>query len=171
MLCLIALPAPVIVAVDGTAAGAGLGLVLAADLAIVTDRSRFVTAYVGVGLTPDAGCSFLLPRAVGYKRAMELFVTNRVLSAAEALAWGLVNQVVQHHILSAATNEMAQRIVSGPLSAFGGIKRLMGQAMPGLSAHFDRERSSIASHGGAEEGREGVQAFLNRRAPHFFKME
>src|SRR5580698_2926578 len=88
------LDAPLVAAVNGTAAGAGLGLVLAADLAIAARSAKFVSAYTGVGLTPDAGCTFLLPRAVGYKRAMEMFLTNRVLDAQQALDWGLVNQVV-----------------------------------------------------------------------------
>jgi 2-(1,2-epoxy-1,2-dihydrophenyl)acetyl-CoA isomerase len=164
---LIDMPAPVIVAVSGTAAGAGVGLVLAADLAIASRRSRFVTAYSGVGLTPDAGCSFLLPRAIGYKRAMELFVTNRILDAEEALSWGLVNQVVSDESLADAANVLAAQIAAGPLQAFGGIKRLMAQAEPGLGAHLDRERLSIAVHGASNEGKEGVDAFLNKRPPQF----
>src|SRR5882757_7771493 len=92
MALLARLDAPVIAAVNGTAAGAGLGLVLAADLAIAARSAKFAPAYTGVGLTPDAGCTFLLPRAVGYKRAMELLLTNRVLPADEALALGMGQQ-------------------------------------------------------------------------------
>jgi len=95
MALLARLDAPVIAAVNGTAAGAGLGLVLAADLAIAARSAKFAPAYTGVGLTPDAGCTFLLPRAVGYKRAMDLLLTNRMLDAQQALDWGLVNQVVE----------------------------------------------------------------------------
>jgi 2-(1,2-epoxy-1,2-dihydrophenyl)acetyl-CoA isomerase len=167
ILCLMGLPAPVIVAIKGTAAGAGVGLVLAADLAIASRRSRFVTAYSGVGLTPDASCSFLLPRAVGYKRAMELFVTNRILDAEEALSWGLVNQVVSDESLADTANDLAEQIATGPLQAFGSIKRLMAQAEPGLAAHLDRERLSISVHGASDEGKEGIDAFLSKRPPQF----
>src|SRR5215469_14032674 len=86
--------APVIAAVNGTAAGAGVGLVAMADLALCGETSKFNLAYTGVGLTPDAGTSFLLPRAIGTKRAMELFLLNRSITANEALSWGLVNNVV-----------------------------------------------------------------------------
>jgi 2-(1,2-epoxy-1,2-dihydrophenyl)acetyl-CoA isomerase len=88
MALLARLDAPVIAAVNGTAAGAGLGLVLAADLAVAARSAKFVPAYTAVGLTPDAACTFLLPRAVGYKRAMELFLTNRALDAEQASGLG-----------------------------------------------------------------------------------
>src|SRR4029077_783380 len=86
--------APVIAAVNGTAAGAGVGLVAMADLALCGRNAKFNLAYTKVGLTPDAGTSFLLPRIVGARRAMELLLLNRTLTAAEALGWGLVNEVV-----------------------------------------------------------------------------
>src|ERR1700730_11506898 len=115
MALLARLDAPVIAAGNGTAAGAGLGLVLAADLAIAARSAKFAPAYTGVGLTPDAGCTFLLPRAIGYKRAMEMFLTNRVLDAEQALAWGLVNQVVDDDTLLSAAEALATRIAAGPL--------------------------------------------------------
>src|SRR5579864_9581847 len=87
--------APVIAAVNGSAAGAGVGLIAMADLALCARSSKFNLAYTGVGLTPDAGTSFLLPRAIGARRAMELVLLNRALSAVEALEWGLINQVVE----------------------------------------------------------------------------
>src|SRR6202162_1724359 len=113
MALLARLDAPVIAAVNGTAAGAGLGLVLAADLAIAARSARFAPAYTGVGLTPDAGCTFLLPRAVGYKRAMELLLTNRVLDAQQALDWGIVNQVVEDDRLAASAAALAERLAAG----------------------------------------------------------
>ena len=106
--------APVIAAIQGSAAGAGLGLVLAADLAIAGRSAKFTPAYTGVGLTPDAGCTFLLPRAVGNKRAMELLLTNRVLDAEEALDWGLVNQVVDDDRIEETAAALAARLASGP---------------------------------------------------------
>ena len=121
---LMRMDAPVVAAVKGSAAGAGLGLVLAADLAIAGRGAKFTAAYTGVGLTPDAGCTFLLPRAVGYKRAMELLLTNRVLDAEEALDWGLVNQIVDDDKVDETAAALALRLASGPTGAYGGVKRL-----------------------------------------------
>jgi 2-(1,2-epoxy-1,2-dihydrophenyl)acetyl-CoA isomerase len=164
---LMRMDAPVIVAVKGSAAGAGLGLVLAADLAIAGRSAKFTPAYTGVGLTPDAGCTFLLPRAVGYKRAMELLLTNRVLSAEEALDWGLVNQVVDDELVDGTAAALAARLAGGPSAAFGGVKRLLAEAEPGLETHLGRESRSIAARGASVEGREGIAAFLEKRLPRF----
>lgn len=161
------LDAPVIAAVNGTAAGAGLGLVLAADLAIAALSAKFAPAYTAVGLTPDAGCTFLLPRAVGYKRAMEMFLTNRVLDAQTALEWGLINQVVEDESLAETAAALATRFAAGPAGAFGAVKRLMGEALGGFEAQLSRESCSIASRGATAEGREGIAAFLEKRPPCF----
>lgn len=155
--------APIIAAVNGTAAGAGLGLVLMADLAIAGAGAKFAPAYTGVGLTPDGSTTFLLPRAIGYKRAMELFLTNRVLGADEALAWGLVNQVVPDEELAGASRQLATRLAAGPLGAFGQVKRLLADSQPGLEAQLAKESRSIARAGEGPEGREGVAAFLEKR--------
>lgn len=167
MALLARLDAPVIAAVNGTAAGAGLGLVLAADLAIAARSAKFAPAYTGVGLTPDAGCTFLLPRAVGYKRAMELLLTNRVLDAEHALDWGLVNQVVEDERLQETAAALAARLAAGPVGAFGAVKRLLAEAEPGFDAQLARESRSIAARGMTAEGREGIAAFLEKRAPRF----
>jgi 2-(1,2-epoxy-1,2-dihydrophenyl)acetyl-CoA isomerase len=167
MALLARLDAPVIAAVNGTAAGAGLGLVLAADLAIAGRSAKFAPAYTGVGLTPDAGCTFLLPRAVGYKRAMELLLTNRVLDAQQALEWGLVNQVVEDGSLAETAAALAARLAAGPVGAFGAVKRLLAEAEPGFEAQLARESRSIASRAMTAEGREGIAAFLDKRAPRF----
>jgi 2-(1,2-epoxy-1,2-dihydrophenyl)acetyl-CoA isomerase len=164
---LMRMDAPVIAAVRGSAAGAGLGLVLAADLAIAGKSAKFTPAYTGVGLTPDAGCTFLLPRAVGYKRAMELMLTNRVLGAEEALDWGLVNQVVDDDQVDETAAALAARLAAGPTGAFGGVKRLVAEAEPGLETHLGRESRSIAGRGAGAEGREGIAAFLEMRTPRF----
>lgn len=102
------LPAPVIAAVNGTAVGAGLGLVLAADLAVAGRSAKFVSAYTGVGLSPDATCTFFLPRAVGHKRVSELFLTNQVLHAQQAFDWGLVNDVVDDDQLAEAVRLLVE---------------------------------------------------------------
>ena len=136
-------------------------------LAIAGKSAKFTPAYTGVGLTPDAGCTFLLPRAVGYKRAMELFLTNRVLGAEEALEWGLVNQVVDDDRVQETAVALAARLASGPTGAFGGVKRLLAEAEPGLEGQLERESRAIAARGAGAEGREGIAAFLEKRAPRF----
>ncbi|MEA3149908.1 MAG: 2-(1,2-epoxy,2-dihydrophenyl)acetyl-CoA isomerase [Gammaproteobacteria bacterium] len=161
------LRAPVIAAVQGTAAGAGLGLVLVADLAIAARSAKFVSAYTGVGLSPDAGTSFLLPRAVGYKRAMELFLNNRVLDAQQALEWGMVNQVVEDDQLTPTVAALAARLAAGPVDAYGAVKRLLADSEPGFEAQLGRESRSIAARGASVEGREAMAAFLEKRAPRF----
>lgn len=157
--------APVIAAVNGTAAGAGLGLVLMADLAIAGSGAKFAPAYTGVGLTPDGATSFLLPRAVGYKRAMEMFLTNRVLTADDALAWGLVNQVVPDDQLQDAAAKLAARLAAGPRGAYGHVKRLLGDSEPGLESQLALEGRTISRQAAAPEGREGIAAFLEKRKP------
>jgi 2-(1,2-epoxy-1,2-dihydrophenyl)acetyl-CoA isomerase len=167
MLALARMDAPVIAAVRGTAAGAGLGLVLASDLAIAGKSAKFAPAYTAVGLTPDAGSTFLLPRAVGYKRALELFLTNRVLDAEQALAWGIVNQVVEDAQVDETATTLATRLAAGATGAFGALKRLLGESESGFEAQLARESRSIAARGASEEGREGIAAFLEKRSPRF----
>jgi 2-(1,2-epoxy-1,2-dihydrophenyl)acetyl-CoA isomerase len=161
------LNAPVIAAVNGTAAGAGLGLVLMADLAIAARSAKFASAYTGVGLTPDAGVSFLLPRAVGSKRAMQLLLLNRVLDAPTALEWGLVNEVVDDARLLETATALASQLAAGPVGAFGAVKRLLADSQPGLEAQLGREGRSIAARGISAEGREGISAFLEKRAARY----
>jgi len=161
------LDAPVIAAVNGTAAGAGLGLVLAADIAIAARTAKFTSAYSGVGLTPDAGCTFLLPRAIGRKRAMDMFLTNRVLSAEQAFEWGLISEIVEDADLMETAGKMAGQIANGPVGAFGAIKKLMAESQPGFEAQLQRESDAIASRGGTPEGREGITAFLEKRPPRY----
>jgi len=159
--------APVVAAVNGTVAGAGIGLVAMADLAIAAQGAKFNLAYTSVGLTPDAGTSYLLPRAVGAKRAMELMLLNRVLSAAEALEWGLINRTVPDAELLSAALELAQQLARGPLRAFGKTKRLIAQSLGGLESQLALESETIAAQAAGAEGREGVAAFLDKRKPDF----
>src|SRR5262249_16805358 len=111
--------APVLAAVNGTAAGAGGGLVAMADLAVCGRSAKFNLAYTRAGLTPDAGTSFLLPRTLGVKRTMELLLLNRSLPAAEALAWGLVNEVVEDEQLLSRGLEVAEGLAHGACGPFG----------------------------------------------------
>lgn len=159
--------APVIAAVNGTAAGAGVGLVAMADLAVAARGAKFSLAYTGVGLTPDGGTSFLLPRSVGAKRAMELILTNRTLGAEEALEWGLVNQVAADDAVLEPALELAERLAAGPLHAFGQSKRLVGAALGALETQLALESQTIAAQGVSAEGQEGIRAFLEKRKAQF----
>ncbi len=161
------LPMPVIAAVNGTAAGAGLGLVLAADLAVAGRSAKFAPAYTAVGLSPDAGCTFFLPRAVGHKRAVELFLSNRVLDAEQAFDWGLVNDIVDDDKLAEAARVLGERLAAGPVGAYASVKRLLGESQPGFQSQLARESREIAFRGSTAEGCEGINAFLEKRKPHF----
>jgi 2-(1,2-epoxy-1,2-dihydrophenyl)acetyl-CoA isomerase len=163
--------APVIAVVNGVAAGAGIGLVAMADLAICGKGSKFNVAYTGVGLTPDAGTSFLLPRAIGAKRAMELLLLNRALSAEEALNWGLVNQVVDDQRLLEEGFNVAERLSKGAAHAFGKTKRLVAQSLGAFESHMVLESETIASQAMTPEGSEGISAFLEKRTPDFAATE
>lgn len=159
--------APVIAAVNGTAAGAGIGLVTMADLAIAAQSAKFALAYTGVALTPDGSTSFFLPRIVGAKRALELILTNRSLSAAEALDWGLVNEVVADGTALDAAVSLAERLAAGPIHAFGKAKRLIAGSIGALESHLALESHTIAQQACTAEGEEGIAAFLEKRKAQF----
>ena len=159
--------APVLAAVNGTAAGAGVGLVAMADLAVCASSSKFNLAYTKAGLTPDAGTSFLLPRTVGLKRTMELLLLNRSLTASEALAWGLVNEVVADEQLLSRGLELAEELAQGASGAFGATKRLVAHSLGALESQMVLESETIAAHAMGAEGQEGIRAFLEKRKPQF----
>jgi 2-(1,2-epoxy-1,2-dihydrophenyl)acetyl-CoA isomerase len=159
--------APVIAAVQGAAAGGGLGLVLMADIVIAARSARFAPAYTGVGLTPDAGCTYLLPRVIGAKRAVEMLLTNRVLDARQAQEWGLVNTVVEDQELAASAAALAARLSEGPAGAYGTVKRLLAESQPGYVEQMAREGRAISAQAATAEGAEGIAAFLAKRAPRF----
>jgi 2-(1,2-epoxy-1,2-dihydrophenyl)acetyl-CoA isomerase len=159
--------APVIAAVNGTAAGAGVGLVAMADLAVCAHSARFNLAYTNAGLTPDAGTSFLLPRILGVKRTMELLLLNRTLPAEEALGWGLVSEVTADERLLERALELAERLAAGASLAFGATKRLIAATLGGLESQMVLEAETIARHAISAEGAEGIGAFLEKRPPQF----
>jgi 2-(1,2-epoxy-1,2-dihydrophenyl)acetyl-CoA isomerase len=159
--------APVIAAVNGTAAGAGVGLVAMADLAICAASAKFNLAYTSVGLTPDASTSFLLPRAIGAKRAMELFLLNRVLDANEAVSWGLVNRSVPDEQLLAEALKVGEQLAAGASGALAHTKRLMATSLGPLESQMVLESQTISARAGTEEGQEGIAAFLEKRKPEF----
>jgi 2-(1,2-epoxy-1,2-dihydrophenyl)acetyl-CoA isomerase len=167
LLTLLDLQAPVIAVVEGAAAGAGVGLVGVADLAIAAESAYFTLAFTAVGMTPDTGTSVWLTETLGRKRAMELALLNRQFSAAEALDWGLVNRVVADGQCRREARQLAQTLAQGPLQSFGATKRLLGAAFRDLEARLEAEAQSIAARRISPEGREGIRSFLARRAPDF----
>ncbi|MBV9344637.1 MAG: enoyl-CoA hydratase/isomerase family protein [Gammaproteobacteria bacterium] len=159
--------APVIAAANGTTAGAGIGLLAMADLAVCAADAKFNLAYTRAGLTPDAGTSFLLPRQIGARRTLELLLLNRTLGAEEALAWGLVNEVQPAAQLLARSLALAAQLARGARGAIGATKRLLADSLGALESQMIRESEAIAARAESEEGREGIRAFLEKRAAHF----
>jgi len=160
--------APVIAAVNGVAAGAGMSLACAADLALAAESARFTMAYTRAGLAPDGSSTWFLPRLVGARRAQELLLTNRVLSAAEAFDWGLVNRVVPDAQLAEEAAALAAGLAGGATRAYGHVKSLLqSSAALGLESQMERESRAIAAMAASEDGREGIEAFLAKREPRF----
>lgn len=160
--------APVIMAINGSAAGAGFSLAIAGDFAIAGESAKFTMAYTAAGLSPDGSSSYFLPRRVGMMRARELMMTNRRLSAAEALDWGLLNQVVDDQQLMDAALELAGKLAKGPTRAYGQVKQLLNSSFEtGLETQMEHETAGIAAMAGSADGREGVSAFLEKRKAQF----
>ncbi len=163
---------PVIAMVDGFAVGAGCNLALACDLIIASDRARFGEVFARVGLIPDAGGTYFLPRRVGLAKAKELVFTAEVIDAAEAERIGLVNRVVPAAELRAMTHELAQKIADGPPRVLGMGKALLNRSLENdLSRALELEAFGQASALESEEHREGVAAFFEKRAPRFTEPE
>lgn len=158
--------APVVAAINGPAAGAGFSLACAADLAIAAESARFTMAYTRAGLTPDGSATYSLPRLLGRRRAMELMLTNRMLTASEALAWGLVNRVTPDEALGRETEALARALAEGPTLAFGGVKRLL-LADRDLETQMELEARAIADAARTADAGQGVRAFREKRTPKF----
>jgi 2-(1,2-epoxy-1,2-dihydrophenyl)acetyl-CoA isomerase len=160
--------APVVAAVQGSAAGAGIGLMSAADIVIAGESAKFVMAYTAIGLTPDGAASWFLPRLVGVRRALELTLTNRPLSAAEALDWGLITKVVPDDDVQAEAADLAARLAMGPTRAFGGAKRLIHESLQStFETHLAHEADLIARRGSTKDAVEGMRSFVEKRPPEF----
>ncbi len=155
---------PVVAAINGVAAGAGCNLALAADLRVASDRASFLQAFTRVGLIPDSGGTWLLPRLVGLGRALELMLLAEPLDAATAERVGLVSRVVPHDDLMARAMEWAGRLAQGPTRAYGLIKRGVAHNLTadlGEALEYEAFLQEIA--GRTEDHREGVAAFLEKR--------
>lgn len=159
---------PLVTAINGPAAGAGLSLAILGDIALAAASAHFTSAYSAVGLTPDGGASWWLPRLIGMRRAQEMILTNRRIGAEEAAQFGLVTRVVTDDALRAEASTVASALAQGPIRALARCRALlMESATADLSAQLEREAASIAESAGAAEGREGVAAFLAKRPPRF----
>ncbi len=169
VLSLARLQAPVIVAVQGYAAGGGgFGLVCAADFVIAADSAKFLAGATRVAMAPDAGVSVTLPRLVGLRKATEILLTNPVIDAAEALRLGLVTKVVPDADLSSAARAMAEELAQGAPLALAATKRLLRTGMAlGLEACLSEEARTVSELSGTADAREGLAAVIERRRPSF----
>ncbi len=159
---------PVIAAINGAAAGAGWGIALACDMRYASDTAKFRLAFSAIGLAPDSGTSFFLPRLIGLGRALELAYTNEVLDANNALILGLVNKVFPPDQLLPATLELAHKLAQAPTRGLGLTKRAMNYALDAsLEEALDYEAHLQEVAGRTTDHHEGVQAFLEKRQPKF----
>jgi len=159
---------PVIAAVNGAAAGAGLSLALACDLRLAADSATFVPAFINIGLVPDSGGSYFAARLLGYARALEWLASGRRLTAAEAHAWGLVSEVVEADRLAERAAALAAELAAQPTRGIALTKRLLDYAQTAtLEEQLEREAQLQAAATRTEDFREGVAAFLEKRPPEF----
>jgi len=162
------IPKPFIAGVRGSAGGAGLSLMSAFDLAVCGESSKFTMAYTRAGVTPDGTSTYFLARHIGVRRMLDLTLTNRVLSAQEAEAWGLVNRVVPDDEVDNATAELAAQLAAGPSWALGHAKRIVYTGYDSsLEAAGEAEGALISTAMGRHDGQEGIAAFVGKRAPNF----
>ena len=165
---MVTLEKPIIGAINGIAAGAGCGVALAADIRIASDKASFMLAFSRVGLVPDSGTNWFLPRLIGYARAYEMAVTADKIPAAKALEWGMVNRVVPADQLMETVMAWAQPLATGPTLAYGLTKRAMNKAWDSSLANaltYEAHLQEIA--GRSHDNQEGVLAFLEKRDAQF----
>jgi 2-(1,2-epoxy-1,2-dihydrophenyl)acetyl-CoA isomerase len=159
---------PIVGAVNGVAAGIGVQMALACDLLVASDNARFVQVFARRGIVPDGGAAFLLPRLVGLNRAKELLFLGDDLAANDAERIGIVNRVVPHDELMAATQTLAHRLASGPTQAIGLTKALIHRSLTvDLATSLELEAFYQAANARTEDAREGLMSFVERRPPSF----
>lgn len=159
---------PVIAKVNGVAVGIGCSLALSADMIIASDNAQFSLIFSQIGLIPDGGSSFHLPRLVGLSKAKELIFTARKIDANEAERIGLINKVIKAEKLDSEVDKLAKQLAEGPTVAFGLAKKIMNKGLNmNLSSVLEYEASGQALAGTTEDAQEGVMAFLEKRKPKF----
>ncbi len=163
-----ALRVPTIAAINGIAAGAGANIALHCDLVVAAESASFVEAFTRIGLVPDCGGTWLLPRLVGEARARALMMLAEPLSAEEAVAWGLIYEAVPDESFTEEVQALAARLAQGPTRAYTMVREALDSgASHSLSAQLDVERALQAEAAGSADFREGVAAFREKRAPKF----
>lgn len=162
------LPMPLITSVNGVAAGVGMSFALMGDMILASDKAYFLQAFRKIGLVPDGGSTYLLPRLIGLARAKELSMMAEKLSSEKALEWGLINRVVPHDSLEAETEKLATEMAAGPTATYGLIRKLYWES-PNNSyeQQLDLERSSQKIASRTADSAEGIRAFLEKRPPEF----
>jgi 2-(1,2-epoxy-1,2-dihydrophenyl)acetyl-CoA isomerase len=161
-------PLPFIAAVHGAASGGGCNLALACDLVVAGESARFNQAFIRIGLSPDCGGTFILPRLVGWRRATQLLMTGEVVEAQQALTMGMINEVVADGELLDQAMAMAERLAHAPTAAIGRIKELLeASATNDLGEQLEREREAQIQSGLTQDFKEGVAAFIEKRSPKF----
>jgi 2-(1,2-epoxy-1,2-dihydrophenyl)acetyl-CoA isomerase len=162
------MPKPVVVAVNGVAAGAGANLALAGDIVVAARSAKFIQSFSRIGLVPDSGGTYFLPRRVGNARAMGLSLLGEPLSAEDAAAWGLIWKVVEDDALHSEANSMARGLAGGPTAGFAKTKQAINASGDNtLDDQLDLERDLQRAAGRSNDYREGVAAFLEKRTPRF----
>lgn len=165
---LVQLPFPVVIAVNGPVAGAGFGLTCAGDIVYASPAAHFSMAYTAIGLTPDAGATWFLPRLIGLRRTQELILTNRRLNAEEARDWGIITEVVDADSLVQTALATAQKLAHGPTLAFSKVKTLLQQSEnAGLETQMENEARSMTAMLKSTDGKAGIQAFTDKQKPAF----
>ena len=160
--------APVLVAVNGAAGGAGMSLCLSADLVLAAESAKFTLAYTRAGLSPDGGSTYFLPRIIGVRRALELALTNRVLTAREAQDWGIVTKVVPDSELHTEAQAVAGQLASAATRALGAARRLLHHSFAeSLETQMELEAQAIADQARTQDAYEGIAAFIAKRKPAF----
>lgn len=161
-------PAPVVCAVQGAAAGGGLGVALASDMIIAEEGARFRAAHTALGFSGDCGISWFLERAVGSRRARHMVLTNRALTAAEALDWGLIDRIVPADRLLDEARTAARQFAEGPTQGFAAAKRLqLASSSSSLATQLGWERAHMARTSQSADTREAVRAFVEKRKPDY----
>lgn len=160
--------APVVAAVHGNVAGAGISLLAGADIAVASESSTYTMAYTSVGLSPDGSSTYYLPRVIGMRRALDAMLTNQRIDAPTALDWGLVSRVVKDDDLAETAMALAKQLSEGPTKALGAAKRLLrGSLNETLETQMEYEAQAISQMAGTQDFKEGVTAFLEKRKPKY----